>query len=33
MDYGFLVVHISSRAAREYYALEKLWGDVPRFEY
>jgi len=33
MDYGFLVVHIFSRAAREYYALEKLWGDVPRFEY
>jgi len=33
MDYGFLVVHVFSRTAREYYALEKLWGDVPRFEY
>jgi len=33
MDYGFIVVHVFSRAAREYYALEKLWGDVPKFEY
>jgi ribosome-associated protein len=33
MDYGYFVVHVFSRAARDYYALEKLWGDVPRFDY
>ena len=32
-DYGFFVVHIFSRAARDYYSLEKLWGDAPKFEY
>jgi ribosome-associated protein len=30
IDYGFFVVHIFSRAARDYYALEKLWGDAPQ---
>ena len=33
MDYGFFVVHVFSRTARAYYALEKLWGDVPRISY
>jgi len=33
MDYGYFVVHVFSQAARDYYALEKLWGDVPRHEY
>jgi len=33
LDYGPLVVHIFSRAARDHYALEKLWGDAPRLEY
>jgi nicotinate (nicotinamide) nucleotide adenylyltransferase/ribosome silencing factor RsfS/YbeB/iojap len=27
MDYGEFIVHIFSSRAREYYALEKLWGD------
>ncbi|MBN1224939.1 MAG: ribosome silencing factor [Candidatus Aminicenantes bacterium] len=27
MDYGNFIVHIFSERAREYYALEKLWGD------
>ena len=27
MDYGDFIVHIFSEKAREYYALEKLWGD------
>ncbi|MCD6193905.1 MAG: ribosome silencing factor [Candidatus Aminicenantes bacterium] len=30
MDYGDFIVHIFSRQAREYYSLEKLWGDAPR---
>lgn len=29
MDYGWFIVHIFSPAARDYYALEKLWGDAP----
>ena len=33
VDYGDFVVHVFSRAAREYYALEKLWGDAPRADY
>jgi len=27
MDYGEFIVHIFSPRAREYYSLEKLWGD------
>jgi ribosome-associated protein len=27
MDYGDFIVHIFSLRAREYYSLEKLWGD------
>lgn len=29
MDYGHFIVHIFSPKAREYYSLEKLWGDAP----
>lgn len=30
MDYGWFIVHVFSPAARDYYALEKLWSDAPR---
>jgi len=30
MDYGYFIVHVFSADARDYYALEKLWGDGPR---
>ncbi|MEW5900379.1 MAG: ribosome silencing factor [Acidobacteriota bacterium] len=33
MDYGSFIVHVFSRRAREYYSLEKLWGDAPRLAY
>ena len=33
MDYGSFIAHIFSIEAREYYLLEKLWGDAPRLEY
>lgn len=33
MDYGDLVVHLFSQQAREFYALERLWGDAPRVEW
>lgn len=27
MDYGSFIVHIFTPGSREYYSLEKLWGD------
>ena len=33
LDYGSLVVHVFARAARDRYALEKLWGDAPRLDF
>ncbi len=33
MDFGSFIVHIFSREAREYYSLEKLWGDAPKLTY
>jgi len=29
LDYVDVVVHIFLNSAREFYALEKLWGDAP----
>jgi ribosome-associated protein len=28
LDYGDLVVHVMAEAEREYYSLERLWGDA-----
>lgn len=33
MDYGSFIVHVFSERAREYYSLEKLWGDAHKFSY
>jgi ribosome-associated protein len=30
MDYGDWIVHVFLDEAREFYDLERLWGDVPR---
>ncbi len=30
MDYGGFVVHIFRQEQREFYQLERLWGDRPR---
>ncbi len=32
LDYVDLVVHVFSEEKREYYDLERLWGDAPREE-
>jgi ribosome-associated protein len=33
LDYGSFIVHVFSRKTRDYYSLEKLWGDAPRIDY
>lgn len=30
LDYGFLIVHVFHREAREFYKLEHLWADADR---
>ncbi len=32
LDYGTVIVHVFLREAREFYQLERLWGDAPRRE-
>ena len=32
MDYGSVVVHVFTPEARDYYRLERLWGDAPLLE-
>jgi ribosome-associated protein len=29
LDYGYMVFHIFLEERRDYYALERLWGDAP----
>ena len=33
MDYGDIVVHVFSDQARQYYRLDRLWGDCPRLDW
>lgn len=31
LDYGMLIVHIFADEQRDYYNLERLWGDAPAY--
>lgn len=33
MDYGAFVVHVFASDQREFYQLERLWGDRPRLDW
>lgn len=33
LDYIDLVVHVFHHGAREFYQLDLLWGDAPRWEF
>lgn len=30
LDFGDLMVHVFSQEEREFYGLERLWGDAPQ---
>ncbi|MSR76650.1 MAG: ribosome silencing factor [Candidatus Omnitrophica bacterium] len=30
LDFGAVIVHVFYKDTREYYGLERLWGDAPR---
>ncbi len=32
LDYGDVVVHIFHQEDRDYYGLERLWGDAPELD-
>jgi len=32
MDYGDLIVHVFMPDRRDFFNLERLWGDVPRWD-
>ncbi|OFK24302.1 ribosome silencing factor [Olsenella sp. HMSC062G07] len=32
IDYGSLVVHVFKPEARDYFRLERLWGEAPRVD-
>ncbi len=33
IDYGDFVVHVFSEEARQYFALEEIWGDAPKIDW
>jgi len=33
LDYIDAIIHVFTKDAREFYSLERLWGDAPRITY
>jgi ribosome-associated protein len=33
VDYGDIIVHMFQPASREFYSLERLWGDASRIKW
>jgi len=33
LDYGDVIVHVFDKASREFYNLERIWGDAPVVPY
>jgi ribosome-associated protein len=33
LDYGDFVVHVFQETPRDFYGLERLWGDAPRVQW
>ena len=33
LDYIDAIIHVFTEDTREFYGLERLWGDAPRFDY
>ena len=33
MDYGDVVIHVFHQETREFYEIERLYGDVPRIDW
>ena len=33
LDYGDVIVHVFHEEEREFYGLERLWGDAPQKKY
>lgn len=33
LDYGDIIVHVFQAAPREFYSLERLWGDSERIKW
>jgi len=33
VDFGDIIVHLFQASAREYYSLERLWGDASRIRW
>ena len=32
LDFGSVIVHVFYKETREFYSLERLWGEAPRVE-